>query len=111
MVAALAGHHRVIRIDLPGCGHSPPAPSYDVPAQAGRVAALLDGLGLRDVAVAAPVRRGPGGGRGTHRQAPTRSARNGSGSTALAETGGRKVLPTCTSKCRWGSEELPLEPT
>ncbi|MEV0405300.1 alpha/beta fold hydrolase [Actinoallomurus sp. NPDC050550] len=52
MVPALAGHHHVIRVDLPGCGQSPPAPSYDVPAQAGRVAALLDDLGLRHVAVA-----------------------------------------------------------
>lgn len=52
MVPALAGQHHVIRVDLPGCGQSPPAPSYDVPAQADRVAALLDGLGLRHVAVA-----------------------------------------------------------
>ena len=49
---ALAGHHHVIRIDLPGCGQSPPAPSYDVPELAGRVAALLDDLGLRHVTVA-----------------------------------------------------------
>jgi pimeloyl-ACP methyl ester carboxylesterase len=46
MVPALAGHHHVIRVDLPGCGQSPPAPSYDVPDQAGRVAALLDDLGV-----------------------------------------------------------------
>ncbi|WP_433176387.1 alpha/beta fold hydrolase [Actinoallomurus sp. CA-150999] len=52
MVPALAGHHHVIRVDLPGCGQSPPAPSYEVPAQAGRVAALLDDLGLRHIAVA-----------------------------------------------------------
>ena len=52
VVPALAGHHHVIRVDLPGCGQSPPALSYDVPVQAGRVAALLDDLGLRDVAVA-----------------------------------------------------------
>ena len=51
VVPALAGHHHVIRVDLPGCGQSPPAPSYDVPAQAGRVAALLDDLGLRHVTV------------------------------------------------------------
>lgn len=50
VVPALAGRHHVIRVDLPGCGQSPPAPSYDVPAQAGRVAALLDDLGLRRVA-------------------------------------------------------------
>ncbi len=52
MVPALARHHHVVRVDLPGCGQSPPVPSYDVPAQAGRVAAVLDGLGLRSVAVA-----------------------------------------------------------
>jgi pimeloyl-ACP methyl ester carboxylesterase len=50
VVPALAGHHHVIRVDLPGCGQSPPAPSYDVPVQAGRVAAVLDDLGLRRVA-------------------------------------------------------------
>jgi pimeloyl-ACP methyl ester carboxylesterase len=49
MVPALAGHHHVIRVDLPGCGQSPPASSYDVPEQAHRVAVLLDGLGLRHV--------------------------------------------------------------
>ncbi len=52
MVPALAAHHHVIRVDLPGCGQSPPARSYQVPAQAGRVAAVLDDLGLRHVAVA-----------------------------------------------------------
>ncbi|MFI6180452.1 alpha/beta fold hydrolase [Nonomuraea sp. NPDC051191] len=52
MVPVLAAHHHLIRVDLPGCGQSPPAPSYDVPAQAGQVAALLDDLGLRHVAVA-----------------------------------------------------------
>jgi pimeloyl-ACP methyl ester carboxylesterase len=50
VVPALAGHHHVIRVDLPGCGQSPPALSYDVPVQAGRVAAVLDDLGLRLVA-------------------------------------------------------------
>jgi pimeloyl-ACP methyl ester carboxylesterase len=49
LVPALASRHRVVRIDLPGCGQSPPAPSYDVPVQAGRVAALLDELGLGPV--------------------------------------------------------------
>jgi pimeloyl-ACP methyl ester carboxylesterase len=49
---ALASHHHVIRVDLPGCGQSPPAPSYDVPEQAGRVAVLLDDLGLRHVTLA-----------------------------------------------------------
>ena len=52
MVPALAGHRHLIRVDLPGCGQSPPASCYDVPDQAGRVAAVLDGLGLRRVAVA-----------------------------------------------------------
>ena len=52
VVPALAGRHRVIRVDLPGCGQSPPADSYEVPAQAGRVAALLDDLGLRRITVA-----------------------------------------------------------
>ncbi|WAE76352.1 alpha/beta fold hydrolase [Streptomonospora nanhaiensis] len=52
MVPALAEHHHVLRIDLPGCGQSPPAASYDVSVQAGRVAELLDGLGLRSVTVA-----------------------------------------------------------
>jgi pimeloyl-ACP methyl ester carboxylesterase len=51
MVPALADQHHVIRVDLPGCGQSPPAPSYDVPVQADRLAALLDDLGLRRVAV------------------------------------------------------------
>jgi len=52
VVGALAGHHYVIRVDLPGCGQSPPTLSYDVPEQAGRVAALLDDLGLRHIALA-----------------------------------------------------------
>ena len=42
VVGALAGRHHVIRVDLPGCGQSPPADSYDVPDQADRVAALLE---------------------------------------------------------------------
>ncbi|MFG2076331.1 alpha/beta fold hydrolase [Nonomuraea maritima] len=52
MVPALAAHRHVIRVDLPGCGQSPPAPSYDVSAQAGRVAEVLDELGRGAVAVA-----------------------------------------------------------
>ncbi|WP_120719473.1 alpha/beta fold hydrolase [Streptomyces hundungensis] len=51
VVPALAARHHVVRVDLPGCGQSPPATSYDVPAQASRVAALLDELGLRHVTV------------------------------------------------------------
>ncbi|MDO3702799.1 alpha/beta hydrolase [Micromonospora sp. C28SCA-DRY-2] len=50
VVPALAGYHHVIRVDLPGCGQSPPGLSYDVSVQAGRVAGLLDDLGLRRVA-------------------------------------------------------------
>ncbi|MFB7653254.1 MULTISPECIES: alpha/beta fold hydrolase [unclassified Streptomyces] len=52
VIPALAARHHVVRVDLPGCGQSPPAQSYDVPAQADRVAALLDDLGLRSVTVA-----------------------------------------------------------
>ncbi|MGW8742167.1 alpha/beta fold hydrolase [Streptomyces sp. NPDC055794] len=52
VIPALAARHHVVRVDLPGCGQSPPAESYDVPAQADRVAALLDHLGLRSVTVA-----------------------------------------------------------
>jgi pimeloyl-ACP methyl ester carboxylesterase len=51
VVPVLAGPHHIIRVDLPGHGQSPPAPSYDVPAQAGRLAAVLDELGLRPVTV------------------------------------------------------------
>lgn len=50
LVPALAGHHHVVRVDLPGHGQSPPSSSYDVPVQADRVAALLDDLGFRRVA-------------------------------------------------------------
>jgi pimeloyl-ACP methyl ester carboxylesterase len=52
VVPALAAGHRVIRVDLPGQGQSPPAATYDVPAQAARVAEVLDDLGLRSVTVA-----------------------------------------------------------
>jgi pimeloyl-ACP methyl ester carboxylesterase len=52
VVPALATHFHVIRPDLPGHGQSPPGVSYDVPVQASRVAEMLDGLGLSDVAVA-----------------------------------------------------------
>ena len=53
MVPALAAHHHVVRVDLAGCGRSAPARSYAVAAQANRVAAVLDDLGLARVAVAA----------------------------------------------------------
>jgi len=46
----LANRRHVVRVDLPGCGQSPPATSYEVPEQAGRLAALLDDLGLGRVA-------------------------------------------------------------
>ncbi|TDC73006.1 alpha/beta fold hydrolase [Streptomyces hainanensis] len=46
VVPALADRYHVIRVDLPGHGHSSPAPSYGVPEQAGRLAAVLDDLGL-----------------------------------------------------------------
>jgi pimeloyl-ACP methyl ester carboxylesterase len=52
VVPALAGRYHVVRVDLPGHGQSPPAPSYDVPGQAARLAAALDELGLRPVTVA-----------------------------------------------------------
>ncbi|WP_433360611.1 alpha/beta fold hydrolase [Actinoplanes sp. CA-142083] len=52
MVPALAERHHVIRVDLPGCGKSPEAPSYAVAAQASAVAAVLDEGGLSRVAVA-----------------------------------------------------------
>ncbi|MBB5839621.1 alpha/beta fold hydrolase [Kribbella italica] len=51
MVPALAGCHHVVRVDLPGCGQSPPAASYGVPEQAMQVAAHLDHLGLGAVTV------------------------------------------------------------
>lgn len=52
VVPALARHHHVVRVDLPGHGQSPPTSSYEVPVQAARVAAVLDELGLRQVIVA-----------------------------------------------------------
>ncbi|UNS96395.1 alpha/beta hydrolase [Streptomyces tubbatahanensis] len=52
MLPALTDRRHVVRVDLPGCGQSPPAPSYDVPVQAARVAEMLDGLGLCHVAAA-----------------------------------------------------------
>jgi pimeloyl-ACP methyl ester carboxylesterase len=51
MVPALADHHHVIRVDLPGQGRSPAATSYDVPAQAARVAEVIDRLGVGPVTV------------------------------------------------------------
>ncbi|MBC9716243.1 alpha/beta hydrolase [Streptomyces sp. TRM66268-LWL] len=52
MSALLSAQRDVVRVDLPGCGKSPSAPTYAVSAQADRVAALLDELGLRRAAVA-----------------------------------------------------------
>lgn len=51
VVPALADRHRVVRVDLPGCGQSPPAGTFAVPDQADRVAALLDDLGTGRVTV------------------------------------------------------------
>ena len=51
VIAPLAQRHHVIRVDLPGHGQSPPPASYDVAAQASRVAAVLDTLGTRPVIV------------------------------------------------------------
>ncbi|MBF6497269.1 alpha/beta hydrolase [Nocardia cyriacigeorgica] len=50
-VPSLATACRVIRIDLPGCGRSAPAATYDVAQQADRTAAVLDELGVRRTAV------------------------------------------------------------
>lgn len=52
MVPTLAEIHHVVRIDLPGCGRSAPASTYEVPSLAARVAQVLDDLGLHEVAVA-----------------------------------------------------------
>ncbi|MEU2072671.1 alpha/beta hydrolase [Streptomyces sp. NPDC013489] len=52
VVPVLAGSRHVLRIDLPGCGQSPPAAAYDIPGQALRVAARLDRLGLGPLTVA-----------------------------------------------------------
>ncbi|MCF2533110.1 alpha/beta hydrolase [Yinghuangia sp. KLBMP8922] len=51
MIPALAARHHVIRVDLPGCGHSPPADSYEVTDQARRLADLLDDLGISSATV------------------------------------------------------------
>ncbi|MEV4262727.1 alpha/beta hydrolase [Kribbella sp. NPDC049584] len=51
MIPALAERHHVVTIDLPGLGSSAPVTSYDIPAQAGRVAAMIDGLGLGPLTV------------------------------------------------------------
>jgi len=53
MVPLLTGSHRVIRIDLLGCGQSakPDGASYAVPEQARRAGAALDRLGVEHVVV------------------------------------------------------------
>jgi len=52
VVPALAVRHHVIRVDLPGHGGSPPAPTYGVAEQASRVAGMLEGIGVESVVVA-----------------------------------------------------------
>ena len=52
VVRALGARHRVIRVDLPGHGGSPPAPTYGVAEQARRVAGMLEGIGVESVVVA-----------------------------------------------------------
>lgn len=49
VIPALADHHDVICIDLPGMGHSEPPTSYAVPSQATRVAELIDSLDVGPV--------------------------------------------------------------
>jgi pimeloyl-ACP methyl ester carboxylesterase len=51
VLPALGDHHHVIRVDLPGHGQSAPAPSYGVTAQARRVAAMVDDIGVHPVIV------------------------------------------------------------
>ncbi|MFC9893485.1 alpha/beta fold hydrolase [Nocardia sp. NPDC127579] len=51
VVPTLSRTHRVITIDLPGCGRSEPAPTYTVAEQADRIAAVLDELGVRRLRV------------------------------------------------------------
>ena len=60
MVPLLTGSHRVIRIDLLGCGQSakPDAASYAIPDQARRVSAALERLGVEH---AIPVGHSSGG--------------------------------------------------
>jgi pimeloyl-ACP methyl ester carboxylesterase len=53
LVPLLTGSHRVIRIDLPGCGQSakPAGGSYAIPDQARRAGAALDRLGVQHAIV------------------------------------------------------------
>ncbi|MER7251457.1 alpha/beta hydrolase [Kribbella sp. NPDC000426] len=51
MIPALAERHHVVAIDLPGLGHSDPVTSYDIPAQAARVATMIDALDLGPLTV------------------------------------------------------------
>ncbi|MFI6897498.1 alpha/beta fold hydrolase [Streptomyces sp. NPDC050256] len=52
MLHGRAAPHPLNRLDGPGCGHGPPPAAYDLARAAGQIAALLDDLGLRQVAVA-----------------------------------------------------------
>jgi pimeloyl-ACP methyl ester carboxylesterase len=49
VVPSLAGAYRLIRVDLLGHGQKSPAAGYDVPAQARRLGAVLDRLGVNRV--------------------------------------------------------------
>jgi pimeloyl-ACP methyl ester carboxylesterase len=51
VVPALSEQHHVVRVDMPGVGRSAPAASYDVPAQAARLADVIDVLDVGPVTV------------------------------------------------------------
>jgi pimeloyl-ACP methyl ester carboxylesterase len=51
VLPALTEHRRVVRVDLPGHGQSPPARSYAVADQAHRVSDVVDDLNLDSVTV------------------------------------------------------------
>jgi pimeloyl-ACP methyl ester carboxylesterase len=51
VIPALTEHRHVVRVDLPGHGHSPPVRSYAVADQAHGVSDVLDELGLDSVTV------------------------------------------------------------
>ncbi len=51
VVPTLAREHRVITVDLPGCGRSESASTYAVAEQADRIAAVVEELGIRKLDV------------------------------------------------------------